>query len=85
MTVRNRLAAAAIGLSAVTAPLGAHAAEFINVLTGGTSGVYYPMGVALSSVACGTMPRTRSRISRSSRFSMLFEFFSDWMRRSRIS
>ena len=50
MTIRNRLAAAAIGLSAVAAPLGANAAEFINVLTGGTSGVYYPMGVALSKI-----------------------------------
>jgi TRAP transporter TAXI family solute receptor len=28
----------------------AKAAEFINVLTGGTSGVYYPLGVALSEI-----------------------------------
>ena len=28
----------------------ANAADFINVLTGGTSGVYYPMGVALSQI-----------------------------------
>jgi TRAP transporter TAXI family solute receptor len=28
----------------------AFAAEFINVLTGGTSGVYYPLGVALSEI-----------------------------------
>lgn len=27
-----------------------HAAEFINVLTGGTSGVYYPLGVALGDI-----------------------------------
>ncbi len=26
----------------------AKAADFINVLTGGTSGVYYPMGVGMS-------------------------------------
>lgn len=32
-----------------TAPQ-AKAAEFINVLTGGTSGVYYPLGVALSKI-----------------------------------
>jgi TRAP transporter TAXI family solute receptor len=28
----------------------AHAQEFVNVLTGGTSGVYYPLGVALSEI-----------------------------------
>lgn len=33
------------------APLSAQAApQFINVLTGGTSGVYYPMGVAMSEI-----------------------------------
>lgn len=35
-----------IGVSAASAK----AAEFINVLTGGTSGVYYPLGVALSEI-----------------------------------
>ena len=34
----------------------ARAADFINVLTGGTSGVYYPMGVALSQVYGKAMP-----------------------------
>jgi hypothetical protein len=42
---------AAVGLT-----LAAHAAEFINVLTGGTSGVYYPMGVALSQVYGKALP-----------------------------
>ncbi len=32
------------------------AAEFINVLTGGTSGVYYPMGVALSQIYGKALP-----------------------------
>jgi hypothetical protein len=36
--------------------LAAHAAEFISVLTGGTSGVYYPMGVALSQVWGKALP-----------------------------
>ncbi|HEX4233938.1 MAG TPA: TAXI family TRAP transporter solute-binding subunit [Caldimonas sp.] len=36
--------------------LAAHAAEFINVLTGGTSGVYYPMGVALSQIYGKALP-----------------------------
>jgi TRAP transporter TAXI family solute receptor len=34
----------------------ARAADFINVLTGGTSGVYYPMGVALSQIYGKAMP-----------------------------
>lgn len=34
----------------------AHAADFINVLTGGTSGVYYPMGVALSQIFGKALP-----------------------------
>jgi TRAP transporter TAXI family solute receptor len=33
-----------------------HAAEFINVLTGGTSGVYYPLGVALTQIYGKAMP-----------------------------
>jgi len=39
--------AAIIGI-AVAAP--ARAQDFVNVLTGGTSGVYYPLGVALSNI-----------------------------------
>lgn len=40
------IASTSIALSAASAT----ADEFINVLTGGTSGVYYPLGVALSKV-----------------------------------
>ncbi len=36
-----------------------HAAEFINVLTGGTSGVYYPMGVALSQIYGKALPEAK--------------------------
>ena len=36
--------------------LSAHAADFINVLTGGTSGVYYPLGVALSQIYGKALP-----------------------------
>nr|WP_222611665.1 TAXI family TRAP transporter solute-binding subunit [Paracoccus aurantiacus] len=58
----NRLSAAAIGLSLAAAPLGASAAEFINVLTGGTSGVYYPMGVALSKIYTEAMPDAKVQV-----------------------
>jgi len=42
--------AGAVTLSLVLGALPAKAQEFINVLTGGTSGVYYPLGVALSEI-----------------------------------
>ena len=32
--------------------------QFINILTGGTSGIYYPLGVALSQIY-GTLPETK--------------------------
>ncbi|AXC49628.1 C4-dicarboxylate ABC transporter [Paracoccus suum] len=47
---RGRLLAAALAVAALGAPIGASAAQFINILTGGTSGVYYPMGVALQKI-----------------------------------
>ncbi|MDO5604470.1 MAG: TAXI family TRAP transporter solute-binding subunit [Paracoccus sp. (in: a-proteobacteria)] len=62
MTIRNRLAAALIGASAIVAPLGAQATEFINILTGGTSGVYYPMGVALSKIYSEAVPNSRVQV-----------------------
>ncbi|MFC5442231.1 TAXI family TRAP transporter solute-binding subunit [Rhizobium halophytocola] len=47
----GRSAIAALGLLSVSlAPMAAKADEFINVLTGGTSGVYYPLGAALSKI-----------------------------------
>jgi hypothetical protein len=50
MTLSKRLGlfAAAAALTASTASFAAP--TFINILTGGTSGVYYPVGVALSQV-----------------------------------
>ena len=42
---------------------GARAAdEFINILTGGTSGVYYPLGVAISKVFTEKVPGTRPSV-----------------------
>jgi uncharacterized protein len=43
---RAGLLVAAVAL----APVGAQAEQFINILTGGTGGVYYPLGVALSKI-----------------------------------
>ncbi|WP_394888930.1 TAXI family TRAP transporter solute-binding subunit [Mesorhizobium sp. AaZ16] len=44
------LAAGAVALSLGLSAVSVKAQEFINVLTGGTSGVYYPLGVALSEI-----------------------------------
>lgn len=49
--LRTKGAAGAFALVlAAYAPVAAKAQDFINVLTGGTSGVYYPLGVALSEI-----------------------------------
>jgi len=48
--------------SAMSLTVGAHAAEFINVLTGGTSGIYYPMGVALSQVYGKAIPDAKAAV-----------------------
>lgn len=47
---RNLLAAGAVALTMGFGAQAAKAQEFINVLTGGTSGVYYPLGVALAKI-----------------------------------
>ncbi len=49
-TFMRRLMGAATAVALAGASLPAQAQDFINVLTGGTSGVYYPLGVALSKV-----------------------------------
>ncbi len=40
----------------------AHAQSFINVLTGGTSGVYYPLGVALSQTYAKVLPEAKTSV-----------------------
>lgn len=59
------LRTAAIGTILLTAGLGAaplHAQQFINVLTGGTSGVYYPLGVALSEIYGSGIEGARAQV-----------------------
>jgi len=51
-----------VAATTATAPL-AHAADaFVNVLTGGTSGVYYPLGVALANVIGKAMPSLKTSV-----------------------
>jgi uncharacterized protein len=56
-----RLAGAAV-LLAATATLPAKAQEFVTVLTGGTSGVYYPLGVAISKIYSEKIPSIRPSV-----------------------
>ncbi|CAG0979129.1 hypothetical protein RHDC4_01767 [Rhodocyclaceae bacterium] len=51
---------ASVTLACVTAS--AHAADFVGVLTGGTSGVYYPLGVALSQIYGKAMPDAKTSV-----------------------
>jgi len=55
-SLRRRLLLAA---AATCFSVSASAAEFVNVLTGGTSGVYYPLGVALSQIYGKAMPAAK--------------------------
>lgn len=54
--------AGALALAWATAPAAAQGQQFINVLTGGTSGVYYPLGVALAKIYGDNMPGTRTQV-----------------------
>jgi uncharacterized protein len=58
-SLRHSLLAA---IAAICLSLPAHAAEFINILTGGTSGVYYPLGVSLSQIYGKAMPDAKTSV-----------------------
>ena len=65
MSVTRRIARAGlIAAAVVLAPFAANAEEFINILTGGTGGVYYPLGVAMSKIyaekIAGSKPSVQS-------------------------
>ncbi len=51
--------AALVFVTSVSLVAGARAADYINVLTGGTSGIYYPMGVALSQIYGKAIPQAK--------------------------
>ena len=60
--IRNAIRSLALLAAALSLGSYAHAADFINVLTGGTSGVYYPMGVALSQIYAKALPDVKSSV-----------------------
>jgi uncharacterized protein len=56
------LAAGAVALALGLGSVNAKAQEFINVLTGGTSGVYYPLGVALAKIYSDNMDGVQTQV-----------------------
>jgi TRAP transporter TAXI family solute receptor len=62
LLVRHALRALLVAGVAFAAPPLASAQTFINVLTGGTSGVYYPLGVALANVIGKSMPNVKTSV-----------------------
>ncbi|MCP5268161.1 MAG: TAXI family TRAP transporter solute-binding subunit [Zoogloeaceae bacterium] len=51
-----------ISATLIAGATSANAAEFINVLTGGTSGVYYPLGVSLTQIYGKAMPDAKASV-----------------------
>ena len=58
----SKLIAAAIAMAAVWPAPSVRAEQFINVLTGGTSGVYYPLGVAIGEIYSAKLPDVRVQV-----------------------
>jgi TRAP transporter TAXI family solute receptor len=58
--LRAFAAALGIGAAVISGTALAQSTQFINVLTGGQSGVYYPVGVALSQIYAKDIPNVRS-------------------------
>jgi TRAP transporter TAXI family solute receptor len=62
MLESSKLIAAAIAVGAVLSAPVARAQAFINVLTGGTSGVYYPLGVAIGKIYSDKIPDVKTQV-----------------------
>lgn len=59
---RKSLLAGTVAMTLGFGSVTANAAEFINILTGGTSGVYYPLGVGLSKIYADNMEDVRTQV-----------------------
>lgn len=62
MVARRRFLALAVGGLALGAARPGLAQNFVNLLTGGTAGVYYPLGVALARVYGERIPGIRTSV-----------------------
>ena len=57
-----RLVAAAVAAAAALSAPASGAQQFVNVLTGGTSGVYYPLGVAIGKIFSDKLPGVKTQV-----------------------
>jgi uncharacterized protein len=62
MPIRSRLPAIAVAFAIALPAPSAMAQGFINVLTGGTSGVYYPLGVAIGKIFTDKIPNVKTQV-----------------------
>jgi TRAP transporter TAXI family solute receptor len=60
--MHSRLVAAAVAAAALSLAPAAGAQQFVNVLTGGTSGVYYPLGVAIGKIFSDKLPDVKTQV-----------------------
>ena len=58
----KKLIVAGAAVAAMSVSPAAHAQQFINILTGGTSGVYYPMGVAIGKIYGEKIPGVKTQV-----------------------
>src|SRR6201985_971642 len=62
MPIRSGLTAFAVACAVVLPPRAVMAQGFVNVLTGGTSGVYYPLGVAIGKIFSDKIPNVKTQV-----------------------
>ena len=62
VSLRQAVGCLLVAATAAASPLAGAAETFINVLTGGTSGVYYPLGVALANIIGKAMPSLKTSV-----------------------
>ncbi|WP_426439897.1 TAXI family TRAP transporter solute-binding subunit [Bradyrhizobium genosp. P] len=60
--MNSKLMAAAIVAASILSAPATQAEQFINVLTGGTSGVYYPLGVAIGKIYGDNIPGVKTQV-----------------------
>ena len=60
--MNSKWVAAVAALTVVLSAPAARAQAFINVLTGGTSGVYYPLGVAIGKIFSDKIPDVKTQV-----------------------
>ncbi len=65
--VCKKFVAPALVAAAMFAAVPAQAQQFVNVLTGGTSGVYYPLGVALGKLYGDKIPGIKTQVQATTR------------------